>query len=527
MTGMNGAGAGVDLEAARGLVREAIDAYRDDPAARQVLEGYARRLDEPLRVAIAGMVKAGKSTLLNAIIGEEIAPTDTGECTKVVTWYRYSDTPRITLYPRAGSPRNVPIRRTDGRLVFELGGTEATDVARLVVDWPSRTLRDITLIDTPGIASLSQDVSARSTEFLAPTDAPSEADAIIYLLRHLHASDLGFLESFRDTAAGQSGTVNALAVLSRADEVGAGRIDALLSAQEIAARYRRDGALRSLALGVVPIAGLLAQTARSLRQAEFSILSELASLDRRERERLLLSADRFVRPGGPLTATPEARADLLDRFGVFGLRLAAALLRGGISDPTVLAHELARRSGLDELLAVMTGQFQARAGQLKARTALVGIEKLLQDRPRSGTDAVAATLERLLAGAHAFRELRLLAEARTTGLPLEPQLAAEAERMIGGDGVAAHERLGLSRDTPEDELREHALACLRRWHAVAADPLGGRAVAGACQTVVRSCEELLAGMQPASGGRLAARLVLGSEPLAGPVQDAGDYRRAG
>ncbi|MGM0928209.1 MAG: dynamin family protein [Actinomycetota bacterium] len=526
MTGMNAAAAGADLEAARGLVREAIDAYRDDPAARQVLEGYARRLDEPLRVAIAGMVKAGKSTLLNAIIGEEIAPTDTGECTRVVTWYRYSDTPRITLYPRVGPPRNVPIRRTGGRLVFELGGIEAGDVARLVVDWPSKTLRDITLIDTPGIASLSRDVSARSTEFLAPTDAPSEADAIIYLLRHLHAADLGFLESFRDTAAGQSGTVNALAVLSRADEVGAGRIDALLSAQEIAARYRRDGALRSLALGVVPIAGLLAQTARSLRQAEFSILTELASLDRRERERLLLSADRFVRPGGPLTATPEARADLLDRFGVFGLRLAAALLRGGISDPTVLAHELARRSGLDELLAVMTGQFQARAGQLKARTALVGIEKLLKERPRPGT-AASATLERLLASAHAFRELRLLAEARTTGLPLEPQLAAEAERMIGGDGVAAHERLGLSRDTPDDELRERALACLRRWHAVAADPLRGRAVAETCQTVVRSCEELLAGMQPASGDRVAARLVLGSEPLAGPVQDAGDYRRAG
>ncbi|TJY69156.1 GTP-binding protein [Arthrobacter sp. CAU 1506] len=530
MNGAAGAGAGAagaDVDAARALAREAMEAYRDDPAACRLLEGYARRLDEPLRVAIAGMVKAGKSTLLNAIIGEEIAPTDTGECTRVVTWYRYSDTPRITLYPRSGPPRNVPVKRTVGRLVFELGGLEAEDVAKLVVDWPSKTLRDITLIDTPGIASLSQDVSARSTEFLAPTDAPSEADAIIYLLRHLHASDLGFLESFRDTAAGQSGTVNALAVLSRADEVGAGRIDALLSAREVAARYRRDGALRSLALGVVPIAGLLAQTARSLRQAEFSTLSELASLDRRERERLLLSADRFVRPGGPLTASPEARADLLDRFGVFGLRLAAALLRGGISDPTVLAHELARRSGLDELLAVMTGQFQARAGQLKARTAVVGIEKLLTDRPRPGTDAVAATLERLLASAHAFRELRLLAVARTTGLPLEPKLAAEAERIIGGEGVSAQERLGLPRDTADDELREHALECLRRWHAVAADPLHGRPVAEICQTVVRSCEELLAGVQPASGGRAAARLVLGPEPLTGSVQDAGDYRRAG
>ena len=47
-----------------------------------------QRLDEPLRVAIAGRVKAGKSTLLNALVGERLAATDAGECTRIVTWYR-------------------------------------------------------------------------------------------------------------------------------------------------------------------------------------------------------------------------------------------------------------------------------------------------------------------------------------------------------------------------------------------------------------------------------------------------------
>ena len=47
------------------------------------------RLDEPLRVAVAGRVKAGKSTVINALVGERLAPTDAGECTKIVTWYRY------------------------------------------------------------------------------------------------------------------------------------------------------------------------------------------------------------------------------------------------------------------------------------------------------------------------------------------------------------------------------------------------------------------------------------------------------
>jgi hypothetical protein len=509
------------------LVREALRVYSDDPAARSALEAYARRLGEPLRVAVAGMVKAGKSTLLNAVIGEEIAPTDAGECTKVVTWYRYRDTPRITLHPVEGEPRGLPVKRAGGRLVFDLGATPAEEVDRLVVDWPARGLRDLTLIDTPGIASLSGDVSARSTNFLTPQDAPSEADAVVYLMRHLHATDLNFLEAFKDTAAGQSGTVNALAVLSRADEIGAGRIDSLLSAGDIAERYRRDGTLRSLALGVVPIAGLLAQSARTLRQSEFTALQELAKLDRSERERMLLSADRFARPIAGLQAGPEVRAALLERFGLFGIRLSTALIRGGISEPTALAHELARRSGLDELLGLMSGQFQARAAQLKARTALAGVEALLLERPRAGTERVAASLERIQAGAHEFRELRLLATARTTGLDLPKELAAEAERLIGGRGMLPALRLGLPEDTSSETLRAEALACLPRWRTLAENPMTDRTAAEACQIVVRSCEAVLAGLPDDSAPRPTVRLMLGTEPGVGAGQQADQQRRTG
>lgn len=543
MNGPGADGAGPDgtvtngsaVDAVPDLLRQAIEAYADDPDARRALEGYQRRLAEPLRVALAGMVKAGKSTLLNAVIGEEIAPTDTAECTRVVTWYRYRDTPRITLYPAAGTmgaapapePWTLPIRRVEGRLVFDMGATRAEEVERLVVDWPAKGLRELTLIDTPGIASLSGDVSARSTTFLTPRDAPSEADAVVYLMRHLHATDLKFLEAFKDTAAGQSGTINALAVLSRADEIGAGRIDSLLSAGEIAERYRRDGTLRSLALGVVPIAGLLAQSARTLRQTEFTALLELARLDRSERERMLLSADRFARPAAGLKAGPGVRAALLERFGLFGIRMSTALIRGGISEPTALAHALARRSGLDDLLGLMSGQFQARAALLKARTTLAGVEALLRERPRAGTERVAALLERIQAGAHEFRELRLLATARTTGLDLPKELAAEAERLIGGRGMLPALRLALPEDTPAEALRAEALACLRRWRTLAENPMTDRTAAEACQIVVRSCEAILAGLPGASAPRPTVRLVLGAEPGVGTGQQADQQRRTG
>jgi hypothetical protein len=474
------------------LVRDALAVYRDDPAAVAALEGYARRLAEPLRIAVAGMVKAGKSTLLNAMIGEEIAPTDTGECTRIVTWYRYGHSPRIMLYPVEGEPRTLPLKRVDGSLVFVLGRDRAEDVERLVVDWPSEHLKDVTLIDTPGIASLSAEVSARSVNFLTPADTPSQADAVIYLMRHMHASDLRFLESFKDTTAGRSGTVNALAVLSRADEIGAGRIDSLISAVDIAERYSRDHSLRKLALGVVPVAGLLAQSARSMRQSDYESLALLAGTDRPARERMLLSTDRFLRGTVPEGLGTDARASLLERFGLFGIRLAVVLIRNGFTEPTPLAHELARRSGLDPLLEMVAVQFQARADALKARTALVGVETLLRGSPRDGSGQLAAALERLQANAHEFRELKLLATLRTTGVSLSHELADEAERLIGGWGTAPHLRLGLKADAAPDEVSSEVRRRLNRWRLVAENPLTDRSGMDVCRVVIRSCEGVLA-----------------------------------
>jgi hypothetical protein len=494
------------IAGAAALLRQARELYQGDPAALAVLDELAQRLGGPLRIAVAGMVKAGKSTLLNAIIGEEIAPTDAGECTRIVTWYRYGHAPRITLHPLTGEPRALPVNRDEGRLVFSLGGLQAEDVEKLVVDWPSASLRNLTLIDTPGIASLSSEVSGRSTAFLLPEDAPMAADAVIYLMRHLHASDVHFLESFKDTAAGKSGTVNALAVLSRADEIGAGRIDALISAAVIAERYSRDENLKPLALGVVPVAGLLAQSARTMRQRDVDAFTVLARMDRNRREKMMLSVDRFVRPGPeglpgpdglpvPDGLDPELKESLVQRFGMFGIRLAVALIRGGIDSPTELAHELARRSGLGQLLGTVDSLFQTRAEALKARAAVVGLEALLSGSQPGNAAVLETALEQLLAGAHEFRELRLLGLLRTGASGLTPGQAGEAEQLVGGTGNLPYQRLGLSPDAGLDEVARAARDAVDRWRHIAENPLLlDSSAVDACRVVLRSCEGILAAM---------------------------------
>src|SRR3954453_1560043 len=92
-----------------------------DPSLRTTLSLARRRVDEPLRVAIAGKIKAGKSTLLNAMVGEELAPTDAGECTRIVTWYRDGPGYRVMLHLVDGRSEQRPFDRASGAIRVNLG----------------------------------------------------------------------------------------------------------------------------------------------------------------------------------------------------------------------------------------------------------------------------------------------------------------------------------------------------------------------------------------------------------------------
>ena len=504
------------------VLRTAAEVYRRDSVALATISELRARLHEPLRLAIAGMVKAGKSTLLNAMLGEQIAPTDTGECTRVVTWYRYSATPTITMHPRVGAPRRMPIRRDGGRLVLSLDGLTAEEVEWIDIGWPLEGLKSVILIDTPGIGSLSEHTSARTKRFLTPESSPSSADAVVYLMRHLHGADVRFLEAFRDTAAGASQTVCAVGVLSRADEIGSGRIDSLLSAGKVARRYERDGDLASLVLRVVPVAGLLAEGARTLRESEYIAFRELAALERADRDRLLVSADRFARPSSTTALSMTVREDLLTRFGIFGVRLATALIRGGVRSSSELSELMVQQSGLIELQEFVAEQFHTRAATLKTRGVVLELQQLLRTRPREGLDEVHAGIERVSTRAHTLRELALLATARSIGLPLPEADAADAERIAGVAGTGVRARLGMPDDSEPDALRTAVTVKIDHWRRLSQSPLADRATVRVCRVVLRSLEEIASEVGAGRSLGPAPDIMLSGAPGDGLGHDAAE-----
>jgi hypothetical protein len=449
------------------MLNEALAVYRDSPRATAFLRAQLARFGEPVRVAVAGMPGTGKSTVVNALIGEEIAPVEG------LVSYRDGPVPRAVVIAPPAPPQEVPIVRRDGRQRVDSGAWRSQQVERVLVDWPARSLRETSLLDTPGGAS--------------PELVFGEADAVVYLMRHMHDADLRFLQ-----AGGDRPSVSTVVVLSRADEIGGGRIDALSSAKQIARRYRRDPQVQPLCQNVVAVAGLLAVAARTLRDAEFDAVAALAALPRADLEEHLLSADRFVGHDFPVALAPQVRQGLLERFGIFGVRLTATLVRQGFDTRTKLVGQLVQRSGLGELRDAIGQNFTERHEVLKALSVWRALEFVLRAEPRQGARKLTADLERALASAHDLHELRLLAALQTGRTTLPGGLEAEAIRIIGGEGTDPVARLGMDFEPDERSLRLAVTDVLRRWQDRAANPAldtGQRLAAG---VVVRSCEGMLA-----------------------------------
>ncbi|HEX3780338.1 MAG TPA: hypothetical protein VHX38_11770 [Pseudonocardiaceae bacterium] len=469
------------------MLNEALECYADSPRASDWLRYHMDRYREPLRVALAGPPECGKSTLVNAMVGERIAPIGSPTGVGVSTWFQDGPTPRATVYSAQGPALELPVTRGDNGLQVDPRGWQPHHQDRVVVDWPTRTLREATLIDTPAIGSATGEEAGATT--LAQISG--EADGVLYLTKQPHGSELQALQAAPGNPVAEAAPVNLILVLAKADELGAGRIDALSSAKQVARRYRGDERVRCTCQSVVSVAGMLGLAGKTLRDNEFGALQALARVPRQEAESFLISADRFLADSPAQPLPPAARVALLERFGLFGIRLAATLLRRGFETPAKLSAELVQRSGLGELREAISQFFTDRRDVLKSRSALLALDGLTRTEPRPNARRLVGALERLLASAHDFRELRLLAALQAGQCALPTELDAEANRLVGGQGTELPARLGLDEQTGQPELHQAIVTTLRRWRDLAENPILDAAAQQAAQVVLRSCEGML------------------------------------
>ena len=426
----------------------------------------AQRLREPLRVAIAGRVSAGKSTLANALLGVPVAPTAAGECTRAVTWYRYGDQDSAAVVLRDGGRLPLALN-ADRTLPTELPVPwEAVD--RLEVELYSSALRDITLIDTPGVSSLSDDTSDRAAELLSARSrhAARAADALAYVVtRHVHEDDQAVIEAFGQQTHGlRTSAANCVVLLNKADKLA----DAGEDPFEISARLleRALTELGPAVAAVEPVIGLLAETSACglLDESAALTLRELAALPAEQRSRL----------GRRLGAADDDQRRVLQRLDRYGLRRcvdAAADGHGGAGELTRLCEEL---SGIHGLREVLLQRFAARAHVLKADSALAALRALLADagpderRVLSGLLRDAAEELALAPEGCDLRVIALLREVTGGRVELPDERRDDVARWV--IAASAGERVGLPAGATPADVRTAALTLASSWRAYGNDP---------------------------------------------------------
>jgi GTP-binding protein EngB required for normal cell division len=435
-------------------------------AVHDGVAAVAQRLREPLRVAIAGRVSAGKSTLANALLGVPVAPTAAGECTRAVTWYRYGDQDSATIVLRDGSRRPLALN-ADRTLPAELPVTwEAVDC--IEVELYCSPLRDFTLIDTPGASSLDQDVSARAAELLSTRSrhAARAADALGYVVtRHVHEDDQAVIEGFGEQTHGlRTSAANCVVVLNKADKL----VDAGEDPSAVSVRLR-DRALAELGpavAAVVPVIGLLAETSAC------GLLDEAAA--RTVRQLAVSPAEQRARLGRRLGAVDDEQRRVLRRLDRYGLRRcveAAAGGQGGARELTRLCEEL---SGAGELRRVLLQRFAARSHVLKADSALAALRALLAGASTADRRVLSALLRDAaeeLALAPEGCDLRVIALLReVTGgrIELPAERRDDVVRWVIAPG--GPERVGLPPGVDPGEARTAALELASSWRAYGNDP---------------------------------------------------------
>jgi ribosome biogenesis GTPase A len=150
-----------------------------------------RKLEEDrFHLVVVGEFNHGKSSFVNALLGESALPVGVTPTTAAIHHLKYASTPEATVVYASGRRENLPF--DDVKRFAVGGGASADEVDFLEIGYPAPLLAErILLVDTPGVNDLSLQ-RADITYSYVP-----RADAVLFLLdagQILKESERVFLE---------------------------------------------------------------------------------------------------------------------------------------------------------------------------------------------------------------------------------------------------------------------------------------------------------------------------------------------
>ncbi len=135
------------------------------------LAALPRCVDRPLLVAVMGEFNAGKSTLLNALLGEPLLPTGITPTTRLPCLVRWGPAPLLLAIDRAGGRSIHPVGDAHHLLDERVEDGRQRDLLCLELAAPHPLLRDLWFLDLPGLNSRFARHADGTRSFLREADA--------------------------------------------------------------------------------------------------------------------------------------------------------------------------------------------------------------------------------------------------------------------------------------------------------------------------------------------------------------------
>ena len=273
------------------LVREFADELPKILAGHDKTRDFAPQIQRLLAfaetrftLAVVGQMRSGKSSLLNALIGADLAVVGVNETTATINHFTFGEgeeTRRFRIHWRGRPPEDRPFK--DVRDIREwVGDSEfAKETRRLEFFANTEFLKTADVVDTPGTRSLVDDHTRAINEFLAnraqaeSKEAGGGADAILYVVQAVaRQSDTEMLAEFKsNTRLPDSPPHNSLAVVHKWETLEAD--DPHAEAQ--AKTERIFQAMRDFVCGAMPVSAPLAKAAESYPDAFWNSTLDLAA----------------------------------------------------------------------------------------------------------------------------------------------------------------------------------------------------------------------------------------------------------
>jgi len=166
-----------EIKATQQLLTEVIDFIKSSPwkADYQAqMERFFDLAEKPCVLAIAGQVKAGKSSFLNALLGMDLAAVGTTETTATINVFKYGKVkdpqkPVMVYWADGREPEAQTKEFIDSLQGYSdevLEKAEKIDHLEYIVE--DKRLANITLVDTPGFASVVDEHEQRTADFFNP-----------------------------------------------------------------------------------------------------------------------------------------------------------------------------------------------------------------------------------------------------------------------------------------------------------------------------------------------------------------------